>query len=176
MRQNTRLTVEGLDNAKDAAEESQWAVQHTMAKGCSKWQSALSWTISGQLASLFIVYFPPGSQWCSFVCSFFPVRRSIAVVALAWSLKFFPGRTSSQVEETTQDAPWRERHFPKAPLWKWVHDLRWLLLLWKVTVFVWNRMKRYRGGLMSSRWLSSTWLLGAEGVSVQLKIAVCLGE
>lgn len=96
MRQNTRLTVDGLDNAKDAAEESQWAVQHTMAKGCSKWQSALSWTISGQLASLFTVYFPPGSQWCSFVCSFFPARRSIAVVALAWSLKLFPGRTSSQ--------------------------------------------------------------------------------
>lgn len=30
--------AEGLDNAKDAAESRQWAAQHTMAKGCSKWQ------------------------------------------------------------------------------------------------------------------------------------------
>lgn len=44
-------------------------------------------------------------------------------------------------------------------------------LLCKVLTLVWNRRKRYRGGLMSSRWLSSTWLgLPAVGVSARPKV------
>lgn len=43
-------------------------------------------------------------------------------------------------------------------------------VLCKVINLVWNRMKCYRRGLMSSRWFSSTWLLGTVGVSVHLKM------